>query len=298
MKVTNEHHEAMYDVPEPAFTGYSFVILTYVHDLSIHECVNVGVLMLDERGVASFKVRSSMGRLSSLYGNELQRADLIPALRSLKNAFDLAVARKTPLLEEAFTLDRLASTIMPFKESSLQWGEPQSGITPNIALQADHLYERFVSRYDDKSTDRKTDEAVWAVLREKLVARNIERYLTRKKISSDIDEVQFDHAWKNGVWHVYEALSFELATPEGIQGKAARWSGHMLGLEGAREQIKPHFIVAPPKNDALMSSYQKAVALLKASPLSPEVFYEENADDLADLIMREMRDHDPSMLVM
>jgi len=45
--------------------------------------------------------------------------------------------------------------------------------------------------------------------------------LEKKTIATSKDEVEFEHAWKNGNWHCYQPLSFDLATVDSIQEKAA-----------------------------------------------------------------------------
>jgi hypothetical protein len=114
-------------------------------------------------------------------------------------------------------------------------------------------------------------------------------------IVSPIDKVEFEHAWKNGAWHCYQPLSFDLASSEGIREKAARWSGHMTGLSRAPEQVRPHFIVGRPSNDALFEDYRRAIDLLRASALEPNVFEEAQIDALIDLIQDEISAHDRYM---
>src|SRR5690606_2275015 len=107
-----------------------------------------------------------------------------------------------------------------------------------------------------------------------------------------IDRVLFDHAWKNGDWHCYQPLSFDLASAESIREKAARWSGHMTGLSKSPEHIRPYFLVGPPERAALFDDYQRAIELLRASQLEPLGFEESNAVALVDLIEDEINMHD------
>jgi hypothetical protein len=76
-----------------------------------------------------------------------------------------------------------------------------------------------------------------------------------------------------------------------IREKAARWAGHMQGLQGSVEEFKPHFVVGPPSDDSLHSAYQRALALLRLSPGSPEVIEEGAALQLVDQIEDEIRAH-------
>lgn len=66
--------------------------------------------------------------------------------------------------------------------------------------------------------------------------------LEKKTVATSKDEVEFEHAWKNGKWHCYQPLSFDPATVDSIQERPARWVGHRLAS---------HLL---PKNFILISS--------------------------------------------
>jgi hypothetical protein len=81
---------------------------------------------------------------------------------------------------------------------------------------------------------------------ERLEDRNLLSRLQEKTLRGKVDEISFKHAWKNGYWHVYEPVSFDLADAEGIKGKARSWLGHLSAVAGDVEPFKPHFIVGAP----------------------------------------------------
>lgn len=107
-----------------------------------------------------------------------------------------------------------------------------------------------------------------------------------------MDEIVFKHAWKNGVWHVYEPLSFDLADSDGIKTKAREWLGHLAAVaDGVTERFKPHFIVGAPGRPELRKAYDSALAILKKAPVPPEIFEESQVDDLIARIEDEVRAH-------
>jgi hypothetical protein len=71
--------------------------------------------------------------------------------------------------------------------------------------------------------------------------------------------VTFKHAYRNGQWNVYEAVSFDLADEDGIKRKAREWLGHLAAVvdDGDVEPFKPHFLVG-----ALQRGHESCALLL------------------------------------
>jgi hypothetical protein len=176
----------------------------------------------------------------------------------------------------------------------LQWGPIGSGFTEDVEKTFERLYERFVARYDTYITHRRTDDDIWRPVRQKLEEKRLEMRLQEKAIRGAIDEIVFRHAWKNGRWHVYEPVSFDLADAEGIKTKAREWLGHLSAVvsDGNVEQFQPHFIVGHPSDARLRPAYEAAVAILQRAPNEPEIFEENQVDALVAQIEDEVRAHD------
>jgi len=273
---------------------YTYVLLRYRHDPLAGECVNVGVVLHSAAtAFVGVRVRKTMGRLGKVFPG-ISRSDLSASL----NAIERAVVALAPSPDGGlFSPDiadaaELARRSLPADDSSYIWGELCSGMADDPERTLDYLYRRFVSRFDEDATVRRDDAAVWQPVRDRLSMRNVLHRLEPKTIVSPIDEVQFAYAWKNGSWHCYQALSFDLASSETIREKAARWSGHMLGASKSPDGVKPYFIVGAPGDEALEPDYRRAIALLRASPLAPSVYEEDDVDELIDEIVADMRMHD------
>ena len=112
-----------------------------------------------------------------------------------------------------------------------------------------------------------------------------------KTIRSEIDELSFKHAWKNGAWHCYEPLSFDLADLDGIKSKAHKWVGHLSAVQSALEQFKTYFIVDAPSDLGLKRAFDDAIAILGKSPVEVEIFKEQEADELVSLMTQEISSH-------
>ena len=266
---------------------YSYVLLRYRHDPIAGEFVNVGVVLFaPESHFGKAKVRRTLGRVSKVFPG-VQKAEFTQALYGIQKAVNTIFSKIQN--KDMFSKDfgdalKIINAALPADDSSFFAGPLCSGVAhdPEIALEA--VYARFVSKYDDDSRAGRDDAAVWQPVKELLTARNLISKLQPKRITSPVDEVQFESAWKNGVWHCYQALSFDLDTSEGIRNKAARWSGHMTGLSKAEEKIRPYFIVGAPSHPDLNRDYSRAIDLLRASALNPLVYEESQSRELADLI--------------
>lgn len=272
---------------------YTYVLLRYRHDPLAGEVANVGVVVhCAATGFLGIKVRRTIGRLSKMFP-DMEKADLMSGLLAVQRGVSRLRDRDvTGMFVSDSDAAKFARAALPDDDSSLIWSPMGSGITQDANETLDKLYIRFVGHYDEAMRAGRDDAAVWQPVRDRLVERNLAERLQPKVIVSPIDQVEFDHAWKNGAWHCYQPLSFDLASGDSIREKAARWSGHMTGLSRAPEKVRPHFIVGSPSNDALSDDYRRAIDLLRASALTPNVFEETQVDALIELIQNEINSHD------
>ncbi|WP_260598241.1 DUF3037 domain-containing protein [Sphingomonas endolithica] len=272
---------------------YTYVLLRYRHDPLAGEIANVGVVMhCAGEGFLGAKTRRTIGRLSKMFP-DIEKADLVSGLHAIERGISRVRDRDLPgLFAPSRDAAAFARAVLPDDDSSLIWGDMGSGITRDPATTMDKLYARFVAQYDEATRSGRDDAAVWQPVRERLVARNLADRLVPRTIVSPIDRVEFEHTWKNGAWHCYQPLSFDLASADGIREKAARWSGHMTGLSRAAEQIRPNFIVGAPSDPALNADYRRAIDLLRASALDPQVFDETEVDVMIDQIEDKIATHD------
>jgi hypothetical protein len=182
---------------------------------------------------------------------------------------------------------------LPLDDSSLQWSPVGAGLTVDAQKTFDQLYHRFVTRYDRPSQHRKSDEDVWRPVEAKLKEQGVKVELEPKRIQGSTDTVEFRHAWKNGRWHVYEPLSFDLSDADNIKDKARRWLGHLSAVKvGALEDVQVHFIVGRPQSTALEPAYRTAVEILRKVPFDNDIFEEDQIDDFVNLVEDEVRQHE------
>ncbi len=126
-------------------------------------------------------------------------------------------------------------------------------------------------------------------MRDRLAELKLADRLRPKTIALPFDRVEFEHAGKNGAWHCFQPLSFDLANEENIRKKARRWAGQMLALKEAVEPFRAYFFVASPREQTLEDAYRAALNILKLSPFSPEVIEETRIEEFVRRIATEIR---------
>lgn len=276
---------------------YSYVVLRYVHDVVTGEFLNVGVVMVvPGRSLILTKARRTFGRIKNVF----------PDLDSdaYKRAID-AVERGMRHVERSlkseglFKSDRTARDYgrlaVPLDDSALQWSPVGAGLAADPRKTFDQLYQRFVTRYDSPSQRNRTDDDVWRLVSTKLKERDVRIDLQPKRIEGRTDAVEFRHAWKNGRWHVYEPVSFDLADADNIKDKARRWLGHLAAVnDGVTEDLQVHFIVGRPQREVLAPAYRNAVEILRRGPFQTAVFEDDQIDEVVHRIEDEVRQHEGS----
>ena len=275
---------------------YSYALLRYVHDVLTGEFVNVGVVIyLPSLGVVRFKMRSTIGRLKGVFP-DIDRRAFITAMSAVRRGLQNVSRRERDagLFRSEGDAASIGRRAVPADDSSLQWSPPGTGLTADPEETLTRIFERYVSRYDTHHRARRSDDDVWRPVRQKLEERHLARHFQEKAISGGLDDIVFKHAWKNGRWHVYEPLSFDLADAEGIKTKAREWLGHLSAVVagGQAEPFKPHFIVGAPQNAGLQPAYRSAIAILEQAPCHPTIFEEGQVDTLVEQIEDEVRAHE------
>lgn len=273
---------------------FSYVVLRYRHDALAGELINVGVLLYAP-GVPFLRasVRTTYGRLSKLYP-DFEGSALTGDLRRLETALKRIEDRELPGI---FTSDHsaasIAKRIIDDPAGSYIWSTAKYGVTKSPQEELERLYERYIGRFEPTHVARRSDADVWRPARDKLAEKQLAAFFEPKTIRSPRDEVNFDHAWKNGIWHCIQPLSFDLADTDSIQNKAARWVGHMVGLSKSDEAFRPYFIVGTPTEPQLQGAFERAVAFLEEAPSQhpPTVIREHEIEGFVDTLEKQMQAH-------
>ncbi|MCC6983605.1 MAG: DUF3037 domain-containing protein [Bauldia sp.] len=272
---------------------YTYIVLRYRHDSLAGEFANVGVVVhAPASGYLDARVRHTLGRISKMFP-DLNGESLKVSVKNIEQAIKrLAASQGSDLFSRFKEVGAFVKSVLPDDDSSFIWGPVGAGLAANPAETLDKLYDRFVSRYDEKPRQHRDDASVWRPVRDRLAERKLADCLRAKTITSPLDHVEFEHAWKNGAWHCYQPVSFDLANEETIRDKARRWAGHLLALKDSAEPFRTYFFVGLPSDPSLKSACSAAMNILKLSPGKPEVKDETCIEDLVDQIEDDIRAHD------
>jgi hypothetical protein len=273
--------------------SYSYTILRYVHDIATGEFANVGIVLSAPKAkFLAARCRSTYGRIGKMFPG-IDGESLKSHLRHLEHAINVQGTTLAAELElEAWPKNALAAvqSLLPHDDSALQWSALGSGITDAPSTVLERLYERFVTRYEDKvHKHRRTDEEIWRSFKKEFDAREITPHLTSTKITAEEEEVEFAYAWKNAKWHCIEPVSFDLASADSMKEKAHKWLGQLASLEDANESFKVYFVVGAPKAITLKKGYERAVRILKKS--KAEVVTEDKAAEFSARVSEDIEAH-------
>lgn len=275
--------------------AYTYSILRYAHDPSSGEFINIGVAVFsEEQRFFNIKIRQTLGRISETFP-DVRSKSLRGLFKAIQNRFDkLAKAYNSPLSfdEKHNSLENLIYSVLPKDDSSLVWSQISSGVSDDPSKVLDNLYQRYVSKYDSKKLDvRKTDSDLVKDFRKELQDRSILKFFDEKVISTDDDQVKFPFAWKNGIWHCIEPISFDLSAPEYIREKAHRYLGQMTSANSSKEEFKVYLLLSKPSNAALTTAFEKALGILKKMPMNSEVYLENDKDVLLQKLSEQIHAH-------
>ena len=276
-------------------TPYTYSVLRYVHDITTGEFINVGVVLYSREGnYASALCRSTFGRLSKTFpgmdGDAFK--SLMRFVQSRIEEIGDGLKKELPLNGQPTSVMDVAHAVLPPDDSSLQWSPPGSGLSENLSQTLEGLFERIVIRYDERpQQERRSDDDVWRKYHRSLENRHVLKHLQPKKISVQDDEVEFQYAWKNGVWHCLEPVSFDLSSADSIREKAHKWLGQLLSVKDARERFKVYLLLGEPQQEALRPAFDKAVSILHRLPVDSEVILEGSAAEFSEQFAREIEAH-------
>lgn len=273
---------------------YSFSILRYIHDITSEEFINVGIVITaNDRSFVLAKINTNYGRAKKLFPS-LNADSYRKRLKSIQSLIDAIAIRDQHALEfsKENPLHGVLEHALAKDDSSLQWSAIKSGLSKDIDETLNNLYSRYIVKFERQNVDtKKKDDDVWREFRGELEKRHLIRFLTPTTISSTDDSVHFDHAWKNGIWHCLEPISFDLSSASSIKEKAHKWLGQIASVaDGAEEEFTVYFLAGKPVEKELEDAYKQALNILKKSE-KVHIFEEFEADKLSKNLENKIKRH-------
>lgn len=272
---------------------YQYQILRYVHDLFTGEFANVGiVLFAPEERYLRCKVVNRYARLSEFFG-DVNGQFLLAALRRFETVINGMGEEEKGLFAREFkesSLHTITGTVLPKDDSALQLSGVIYGLDLNPGAALHDLFERLIERYNaEGGTQRHTDQQAWSTVYKKYFERyGISRKLKKHTVPTKKDKIEFEKAWKNGVWNCFQPLALNLATEDAIRNKVYKWSGIIRELETAKEEVRLYFLTTSPKGYGELKSFIEETLRHKDDNLIVDVIREEEAETLAATVRKQM----------
>jgi hypothetical protein len=280
------------------FQNYEFSVLRYVHDTLTGEFVNVGVVIYCEKEKwISAQCRNTYARVSAVFPN-LNSSHFRKMMKFVQSEFSRANESLNTELQfsDIKSLQTLLHRVLPKDDSSLQWAPISAGLSVDLDSELTLLFERYVSHYDIKAgRDRRTEQDMWKDFKKTLESFSLTEEFQPKKIAVKDDEIEFQHSWKNGIWHCIEPISFDLSDSDYFKDKAHRWLGQLSSIQDSTDKFKVYLLVSPPTERELQPAFNKALSILRKIPVESEIFLENDAPRLAEEIQKKMDIHNQSI---
>jgi Protein of unknown function (DUF3037) len=275
-------------------TPYIFSVLRYIYDPLTLEFVNVGVVVYSPE-TKSLQARCTQhySRISKLFVS-FDGLRLRQTLRFIQDQInDLGREMGMRLQFQApSSMHEILNSVLPPDDSSLQFAKGGVGITEDLDSTIKTLFVRYVERYAVfQDTAARDDDDVWRSFRASFDRKNITPNLVPKRIVAKNYDYEFQRAWKNGSWHLYEPISFDLLDASSIKEKANRWVGRAMSLEDSRDPFKLFLLLGAPSDERLRRAYQEAENLLHKMPVPHEFVEESHSEEFAADVASEMAAH-------
>jgi hypothetical protein len=149
-----------------------------------------------------------------------------------------------------------------------------------------------VEKYEQREQlPSRLDDDVWKVFRKELESKQILSRMQPKRIVAKDYDHEFDHAWRNGTWNLYQPVSMDLQDAERILDKANRWLGRATNLKDAGEQFHLWMLIGAPRIEKLRPAYAKALNILNKMPIQKDFISEQDADKFSSELAAEMAKH-------
>jgi hypothetical protein len=277
--------------------AYTYCLVKYVHDPSVGEMLNIGVLMCAPSvNFIEAKFNYHYERLSSTFADfdgDNYRETIKDIELSLSKIKDLNLSSTLFVIKERVeNVEQLSGQLIMDRSLSIQFGGMLAGLTYNLEEELEGIFQQSVlAQYPIKEKKSRTDEEVWALYKKPLHQKHLDKYLKPKRFSSDAYDYKFEHAFKNEKWHVLKPVNMEYAASQTIQDRATKIFGEAAAMEGDPDLSKMYILLGTPKLASHKTAYIKAKNLLHKIPINKEIIEEDEAEGFADHLADYMKQH-------
>ena len=253
---------------------YSFCFLRYHHDMIGGEFGNVGVLLwAPDSQFLGFICTPRYSRLSKFF-LDFDADDYRGLVSRLTTQFsqlaeEYAMDKYLPaVLEKPNSARELATMVIPEDDGAIRWSKSQGGLTENPEVELAAIFEKFVdAKNRSMLSDRRDDKAVYDTVYKPIFNDEVIKPVIKPhEVVSKLANYNFDNAWKNGAWNVFETLSFDYKDSDSLEGKALTWDSRVRHLHEAEDKPKIHLLLGSARDEHKNAFNKSKDCLLYTSP--------------------------------
>ena len=276
-------------------TAYTFSVLRYVHDPVTAEFVNIGVaLYAPDAKYLNALCTPHYQRLSRMFepidGDHFRQ--ITKYVQSQIEALGQRLASELPFKKPPKNIEDVLGQVLPADDSAIQFSTAGGGFTADLNKTLHELFVRNVERYATRvERPSRDEEDVWKVFRTPLEKHQVIKHLVPKQIVAPNYDYKFEHTRKNEVLHAYEPISFDLAEADSIKDKANRWLGRVTSLADSQEKFSLHLLMGKPREGKLQTAFIQAQNILNKMPVKHEFVQEDEAEEFAESLTNEIKEH-------
>ena len=275
---------------------FQYQIIRYMHDRVTAEFVNVGIVVYQpDTNFLQGKFITKFSRISQFF-IDIKGQYLLSTLKQFERELEIASERLTELFAKHTSLSEITNSILPKDDSALICSDLLFAIDINPQCAVDDLFERLINKYSHEANkDHHNDKYVWR----KVYKQYFDKYAITSKliphiVKTEHDHIEFDKAWKNGVWNCYQPLSFDLKRNDSIKNKVYRWSGILSELENSAQELHLYFLtVGPTRNRTTINKFIEDTMLKhnNGNSLKVTIVNEKQADKFVEGVKKEIEEH-------
>lgn len=274
-----------------------YQILRYTPDRVAGEFVNLGIIAFDPVSKAlRGRFITRIGKISAFFP-QINSRYLIKSIGLIQEYLDkVSEQLKSELsFDSKSNLTEITQSILPNDDTSLTFTEVKHTLDINVQATVTDFFSRFVKIHDIEEDDEvRRDTEVWNKIYKKHFDEcGISQHFQTHKVKTKDDILEFNRAWKNGVWNCFEPVSFNLNRSDAIKNKVYKWMGKLDELYSAKEPIYIYLLsVFPHEHPELTSFINKKFKSKSTKNTRIELVNENNIEKVAKKIKKQILEHD------
>jgi hypothetical protein len=262
--------------------------LRYTHDQVTGEFVNVGIVVFaPEHQFLEAKVVSRFSRISNFF-EDINGYHLLHSLKHFQKELasvrnELAFFGAEAIAKPAPSLTQITSRILVKDDSALQLSDVRTGMDLDLSHATEDLFYRMVDKYNiEPGGEVKNDSYVWTkIYKSHFDKYGVTSHLQDHTIQTKTDKITFDKSWKNGSWHCYQTLAFDLKKEDSIKNKVYKWSGIIKALQAENESLNLYFLTTNPAHNPQLQPFIVETLGQEADKLKVTIVTQEEAEAFA-----------------